>query len=265
MFSIAYGLVLWPLPYPDPESIVHVGERYGGRGRGTRLTNRSMPVLQDAESFEGLAVYRESSVEWAGPDGVVTLSGANGLALACSPCCGRRPAPRPALHRRRKAREERRPGRAAEPPRLDRTASPSDPDIVGAPLELDGDVLHRRRRASRRGSISRTPTASSGRRSSSPRSCAAGGGRRRGQTAHDRDHDRLQRPSAASRRGSRRSRRPTEVQHPPAEPAASMSFGRLARGHGPGRRATRSAGSRGAGRAAAGGDGGRVPAGADWP
>ena len=73
MFGIVHGLLLRPLPYPDPEGIVHVGERYGGRGRGTRVTNWSMPVLQDAESFEYLAAYRESSLEWTGPDGVVTL------------------------------------------------------------------------------------------------------------------------------------------------------------------------------------------------
>ena len=40
------------------------------------LTNRSMPLLQDAGSLEHLAAYRETSVEWTGPDGVVTLRGA---------------------------------------------------------------------------------------------------------------------------------------------------------------------------------------------
>ena len=137
MFSIAYGLVLRPLPYPDPESIVHVGERYGGRGRGTRLTNRSMPVLQDAESFEHLAAYRESSLEWTGPDGVVTLRGAT-----VSPSLF--PLLRAAPHLGRLFTDAE--GRAGG----DRVALLShrawtgrfaaDPDIVGTPLDLDGDV-----------------------------------------------------------------------------------------------------------------------------
>ena len=74
MFGIVYGLMLRPLPYPDVDRLVRVGESFGGRA--FNLSNRSMPLLEDAESFEGLAVYQERSVEWAGPDGVVTLSGA---------------------------------------------------------------------------------------------------------------------------------------------------------------------------------------------
>ena len=78
MFSIVHGILLRPLPYPDPEAIVRVGESFGGGGRaGAFLSNRSMSLLQDdAESFEQLAAYRASAVEWAGPDGAVTLGGA---------------------------------------------------------------------------------------------------------------------------------------------------------------------------------------------
>ena len=75
MFSIVYGLLLRPLPYPDAESLVRVWESMGGSG-GQMLSNRSMPVLEDAGSFEQLAAYRESSVEWASPEGTVTLRGA---------------------------------------------------------------------------------------------------------------------------------------------------------------------------------------------
>ena len=95
-----------------------------------------MPLLEDAESFEGLAVYRESSVEWAGPDGVVTLSGAAvspGMfpLLRATPRLGR-------LFTEDEAREG-----ADRVVLLSHRAwtnrFASDPDIVGAPLELDGD------------------------------------------------------------------------------------------------------------------------------
>ena len=60
MFSVVHGLLLRPLPYPDPERIVRVGESMGAR-EGI-LTNRSMPLLQNAESFEHLAAYYENSL-----------------------------------------------------------------------------------------------------------------------------------------------------------------------------------------------------------
>ena len=103
---------------------------------GIFLSNRSMPLLEDAEAFEGLAVYRESSVEWAGPEGVVTLSGAAvspGMLplLRATPRLGR-------LFTEDEAREG-----ADRVVLLSHRAwtnrFSSDPDIVGAPLELDGD------------------------------------------------------------------------------------------------------------------------------
>ena len=74
MFSVVHALLLRPLPYPDPERIVLVAEsRSGGGGM---LTNRAMLLLENAEAFEHLAAYRESSLDWTGPDGTVTLRGA---------------------------------------------------------------------------------------------------------------------------------------------------------------------------------------------
>ena len=137
MFGIVYGILLRPLPYPDAGAIVRIGESFGGRGQGAFLTNRSMALLEDdAESFEHLAAYRAAAVDWAGPDGAVTLRGAR-----VSPSLF--PLLRAAPHRGRLFTEEE--GRAG----ADRVVLLShgawtnrfaaDPDIVGAAVDLGGD------------------------------------------------------------------------------------------------------------------------------
>ena len=135
MFSIVYGLLLRPLPYPDPEGLVRVGESFGGR-QTRMLTNRSFPLLEDAESFEHLAAYRGSSLEWTGPDGAVTLRGA-----AVSPSLF--PLLRAAPHLGRLfTEEEAREGAdrvVLLSHRVWTNRFASDPDIVGTPLDLDGD------------------------------------------------------------------------------------------------------------------------------
>ena len=135
MFSIAYGLLLRPLPYPDPEGLVRVGDASGGRA-ARFLSNRTMPLFEDAESFEHLAAYRESTVQWTAPDGVVTLRGAT-VSPALFPLLRATP------HLGRLfAEEEAREG-ADRVVLLSHRAWTSrfaaDPDIVGAALELDGD------------------------------------------------------------------------------------------------------------------------------
>ena len=62
MFSIVNGILLRPLPYPDPDAIVRVGasSRLTGNLSDLFLSNRSMPLLQEnAESFEQLAAWQE--------------------------------------------------------------------------------------------------------------------------------------------------------------------------------------------------------------
>ena len=77
MFSIVYGVLLRPLPYPDPDALVRVGQ-LRGRSRSTvALDNRTLPLIQEqARSFEELAAYGGASFEWASPAGTVTLRGA---------------------------------------------------------------------------------------------------------------------------------------------------------------------------------------------
>ena len=75
MFSIVYGMLLRPLPYPDSEAVVHIDESFGGSSWG--LTSPAMPLIRDeAASFEQLGVYAARGVEWMRPEGAVTLRGA---------------------------------------------------------------------------------------------------------------------------------------------------------------------------------------------
>ena len=78
MFGIVSAMMLRPLPYPDPEGIVSVGETYGPATTArVGLTNRTMFQLQEnTESFERVAGYQAASVNWASPDGVLNLDAA---------------------------------------------------------------------------------------------------------------------------------------------------------------------------------------------
>ena len=134
MFSVVHGLLVRPLPYPDPESIVRVGE--SNRPRPGTLTNRSMPLLKNAQSFEYLAAYRENSLEWAGPDGSVTLRGAT-VSPALFPLLGAAP-----YIGRLFTEEEAREG-ADRVVLLSHRAwadhFASDAGVIGAAIELNGD------------------------------------------------------------------------------------------------------------------------------
>ena len=139
MFGIVHGMLLRPLPYPEGDAIVRVGESFGPRREldAMRLSNRSMPLLQEnAESFEQLAAYQELSLDWAGPGGAVSLSGA---LVSPSLFALLRTAP---ILGRLFTEEEARVGR-------DRVALLShsawirrfgaNPDIVGTPVVLEGN------------------------------------------------------------------------------------------------------------------------------
>ena len=136
MFGVVYGILLRPLPYPDAGAIVRVGESFGGRG-GAFLSNRSMALLEDdARSFDQLAAWRAAAVDWAGPDGAVTLRGAR-VSPSLFPLLRARP------HLGRLFTEAE--GRAgadrvvllSHRAWIDRFAA--DPDVVGAAVDLGGD------------------------------------------------------------------------------------------------------------------------------
>ena len=135
MFGIVYGMLIRPLPYPDPEAIVLVGEtRQANPGSTLFLTNSTMPhVVEEAESFEQLAAYQESSADWDGPDGAVTLNGAR-VSPALFPLLRARPH-LGRLFTDEEAREES--GQVVLlSHRAWTTRFGSDPDIVGSVLTL---------------------------------------------------------------------------------------------------------------------------------
>lgn len=138
MFSIAYGLLLRPLPYPDAAAIVRVGYRSAAQPGIGWLTNRTLPRLQqEADSFEHVAGYASRNVVWNGPDGPVTLRGAM-VSPSLFPLL--RATPRLG---RLLAAEDAREG-APRVVLLSHSAwtnrFASDPDIAGAPIELDGEA-----------------------------------------------------------------------------------------------------------------------------
>ena len=76
MFSVVYGMLIRPLPYPDAGTIVRITEAMGPR-MSRFVTSASMAALLDeAKSFEQLAGYGPASFSWRGPEGAVTLRAA---------------------------------------------------------------------------------------------------------------------------------------------------------------------------------------------
>ena len=76
MFSVVYGMLIRPLPYPDAGAVVRITESVGPR-MSPYVTSVSMAaILEETGSFEHLAGYAPSSVSWTGREGAVTLRAA---------------------------------------------------------------------------------------------------------------------------------------------------------------------------------------------
>ena len=71
MFGIIHGMLIRPLPYPDGERIVRVGqEPRQTPGAPVYLSARAMAQVEDeAESFEQLAAHEGAVFPWTSPDG----------------------------------------------------------------------------------------------------------------------------------------------------------------------------------------------------
>ena len=71
MFGIVYGMLIRPLPYPDSERIVRVGQEPRGMPEApVYLSARALAQVREAaESFEQLAPYGAFTFEWVSPDG----------------------------------------------------------------------------------------------------------------------------------------------------------------------------------------------------
>ena len=134
MFSIVHGVMLRPLPYPDSEAIVHVGESFGGIRRG--LSRPAMPLIEEeAESFEQIAAYGTRGVEWERPDGPVTLRGAT-VSPSLFPLL--RATPRLGRLFAEEDGEAGAEGVVLLSHRAWAARFASDPDVVGTVLALDG-------------------------------------------------------------------------------------------------------------------------------
>ena len=137
MFSIVYGVLLRPLPYPQPEAIVQVGVLRAGQTGTGFLSNTSLPSLQEqARSFEHLAAHAPRSLAWRGPEGPIVLRGAMVSPalfplLRATPHLGRLFAEEDALDGAHRV--------ALLSFRTWENRFASDPDVVGAPLDLGGE------------------------------------------------------------------------------------------------------------------------------
>lgn len=136
-FSLVDGLLLRPLPWPESESIVVVGQTPAERPGRPLLSFAALRRLRDdARSFEHVAAYAPLSVVRDGPDGPADLVGA---AVTPSLFPLLRAAPRVG----RLFTEAEAVAGADRVVLLSHRAWTgrfgSDPDVVGAPVVLDGD------------------------------------------------------------------------------------------------------------------------------
>ena len=135
MFSVVYGMLIRPLPYPEAGAIVRITESWGRRSSSS-ITNASLAaIVEEAESFEQIAAYRPATFEWAGPEGEVTVRAAR-VSPEMLPLLRARP------HLGRLFTEGEARAGADRGVLLSHRAWTrrfgSDPNVIGAVLQLDG-------------------------------------------------------------------------------------------------------------------------------
>ncbi len=135
MFSVVYGMLIRPLPYPDAGAIVRITESVGRRPSSSIANPSLQAIVEEAESFEQIAAYGPSSAfQWARPEGADTVRGAR-VSPAMFPLLRAKP------HLGRLFTEDEARAGADRVVLLSHGVWTrrfgSDPDIVGAVLELD--------------------------------------------------------------------------------------------------------------------------------
>ena len=76
IFSVVYGVLLRPLPYANPDSLVALWE-VNHRGTYSRLADPNFDDFRDQNhSFEAVAKYADSVASVVGPAGPTTSPGA---------------------------------------------------------------------------------------------------------------------------------------------------------------------------------------------
>ena len=75
IFSVVNGVLLRPLPYPEPSALVRVHELLPQYGRFSVAPANFLDWRDQAREFEGLAAYGTASATISGPDGPERIPG----------------------------------------------------------------------------------------------------------------------------------------------------------------------------------------------
>jgi predicted permease len=142
IFSVAYGVLMRPLPYPEADRLVRLGEEHPGANaafRGSLLTGHTyLAWTGDAATIEGIAAFSRNALTDTSGTEAVRLTSA-----AVSPSLFELLRARPAAGRPLVA-DDARPGAppvAVISDGLYRERFGADPDALGRTLTLDG-VAH---------------------------------------------------------------------------------------------------------------------------
>ena len=69
MFSIVNGVLLRPLPYPEPEQLIRIHTQRTGRSFGAISTWEYLDILEGTRSFQAIGLYRFTDINVSDGDG----------------------------------------------------------------------------------------------------------------------------------------------------------------------------------------------------